>query len=48
MTFEDYYKDRYPDLDPEQDDFYEELKVCWHTGYQTGVIELYLKIKEKE
>jgi hypothetical protein len=48
MTFEEYYKYRYPDLDPEQDDFYQQLKDCWYLAYTNGKIELYRKIKEKE
>jgi hypothetical protein len=43
-TFECYYKDRYPDLDPEKDDFYEQLKECWETAYSDGVMDMFIKV----
>lgn len=29
MTFGEWYSETYPDLKPEYDDFYEQLKKCW-------------------
>lgn len=36
MTFEEFYKDRYPDLNPEDDDFCDDLKSFWDVAYFTA------------
>lgn len=34
MTFEEWYERKYPDLDPERDEFYDELRGAWEAGYR--------------
>ena len=36
MTFEEWYKAKNPDLDLNKDEFYEELKEAYETGYCTA------------
>ena len=33
LTFEDWYKVKNPDLDPDKDDFYKELKEAYEAGW---------------
>jgi hypothetical protein len=37
LTFEEWYKSNYPDLDPDADDLYEQFKECYTHGYNYGV-----------
>jgi len=33
MTFQDWYKDNYPDLRPDGDDMYTQLEASYKAGY---------------
>jgi hypothetical protein len=37
LTFEEWYKSNYPELDPELDDCYKMLMKCYECGYDYGV-----------
>lgn len=37
MTFEEWYKEEYPDLIPEQDDFLLDLKHAFEAGISQGL-----------
>jgi hypothetical protein len=37
ITFEEWYESNYPDLDPDADDFYSQLKGCYEDAYDYGV-----------
>jgi hypothetical protein len=36
-NFEEWYKSTYPELYPELDDMYEQLKGAFYSGYNSGV-----------
>jgi hypothetical protein len=37
LTFEEWYKSNYPDLDPELDDCYKMLMKCYQDGISAGM-----------
>lgn len=36
MTFDEWYKKTYPDLDSESDDLYGQLAICWYEARTTN------------